>query len=106
MEFVIESSGVRCQNLSESGGPTWSLLQRVVVSIVVTCQRVVGPCGVCYREWSGVCCRDLLENSGRTTEAQLGRLVEQNSSLSQQSKRSLDVFEVVDGLTIVGCLRH
>ena len=54
----------------------------------------------------GVRCRDLPRSSGRTAEARLGRLVERNSSLSQQSKRSLDVFEVADGLTVVGCLRH
>ena len=37
-----------------------------VVSVVVTCQRMVGPCGVCYGEWSGVRCCDLLENGGAT----------------------------------------
>ena len=25
-----------------------------VVSVVATCQRVVGPYEICYREWSGV----------------------------------------------------
>ena len=64
------------------------------------------PRGVCYREWSGVRCRDLSESSDRTAEAWLGRLVERNSSLSQQSKRSSDVSKVADGLTIVGCLRR
>ena len=73
------------------------------MSVVVTCRRVVGPHGVCYREWSGVRCRDLSESSGRMAEARLGHLVEWNSSLSQQSKRSSDVFEVADGLTMVGC---
>ena len=63
-------------------------------------------------ESSGVHCRDLPESGGATwsllriAEAQLGRLVEWNSSLSQQSKRSSGVSEVADGLTIVGCLRH
>ena len=71
-----------------------SITESGVVSIVATCQRVVGPHGVCYREWSGVRCRDLSESSGQTAEARLGHLVERNSSLSQQSKRILDVFEV------------
>ena len=99
-----------------------------VVSVVATCQRVVGPRGVCYREWSGVrCrdlpesggatwnllqrvewgsghCRDLPESSGLTAEARLGRLMERNGSLSQQSRRSSDVSEVADESTIVGCL--
>ena len=75
-----------------------------VVSFVATCQRVVKPRGICYREWSGVRCRDLPESSGWTTEARLGRLVERNGSLSQQSKRSSDVSEVADESTVVGCL--
>ena len=77
-----------------------------VVSIVATYQRVVGPHGVCYREWSDIRYRDLLESSGRMAEARLGHLVEQNSSLSQQSKRSSDIFEVADGLTVIGCLKR
>ena len=76
------------------------------MSVVATCWKVVGPHGVCYKEWSGVCCCDLSGSSDRTAEAWLGRLVEQNSSLSQQFKKSLDVFEVAGGLTIVGCLRR
>ena len=84
MEFVTESSGV-CNCL------------------IVGCS---GPHGVCYREWSGIRCRDLSESLGWMAEARLGHLVEQNSSLSQQSKRSSDIFEVADGLTVVGCLRH
>ena len=75
-----------------------------VVSIVATCRKVVGPHGVCYGEWSGVRCRDLPESLGWMAEAWLGRLVGRNSSLSQQSKRSSDVFKIADGLTIVGCL--
>ena len=71
-----------------------------VVSVVVTCQRVVWPCGVCYRGWSDVRCRDLPESSGRMAEARLGHLVEWNSSLSQYSERSSDVFEVADGLLL------
>ena len=58
-----------------------SVTESGVVSIIVTCQRVVGPRGVCYREWSGVRCRDLPESSDRMAEARLGHLVEQNSSL-------------------------
>ena len=76
------------------------------MSVVATCQRVVGPRGVCYREWSGVRCHDLSESSGRMAEARLGHLVERNSSKSQQSKRSSDVFEVTDWLTVVGCFRR
>ena len=64
------------------------VIENRMVSVVATCRRVVGPRGVCYREWSGVRCRDMPESSGWTTEAQLGCLVEWNSSLSQQSKRS------------------
>ena len=64
------------------------------------------PRGACRGEWSGVCCRDLSESLDRTAEARLGHLMERNSSLSQQSKRSSDVFEVADGLTVVGCLRR
>ena len=30
------------------------VMESGVVSVVVTCQRVVGPHGICYREWSGV----------------------------------------------------
>ena len=81
-----EWSGIRCRDLPENGGATWSLLRRV--------------------EWGSVHCRDLLESLGLTAEARLGRLMERNGFLSQQSKRSSDVFEVVGGLTIVGCLRH
>ena len=36
----------------------------------------------------------------------LGRLVKRNGSLSQQPKRSSDVFEVADESTVVGCLRR
>ena len=60
----------------------------------------LGPRGVCYREWSDVRYRDLPKSSGRMTEARLGRLVEQNSSLSQQSEKSSDIFEVADGLLL------
>ena len=65
-----------------------------------------GPRGVYYGEWSGVRCRDLPGSLDRMVEARLGCLMEQNSSLSQRSKRSSDVFEVVDRLIVVGCLRH
>ena len=58
---------------------------------------VVGPREICYGEWSGVRCRDLSGSSGQMAEARLGCLVERNSSLSQQSKSSSDVFEVADG---------
>ena len=75
------------------------------MSVVATCRRVMGPRGVCYREWSGVRCRNLLESPDRTAEARLGCLTKRNSSLSQQSKRSSDVFKIADGLTVVGCLR-
>ena len=64
---------------------------------------MVGPHGVCYGEWSDVRCHDLPGSLGRTAEARLGHLVEQNSSLPQQSKRSSDIFEVADELTVVGC---
>ena len=37
-------------------------------------------------------------------EARLGYLVERNSSLSQQSKRSSNIFEVADESTVVGGL--
>ena len=37
-----------------------------VVFVVVTCRKVVGPHGVCYREWSGVRCHDLLASGGAT----------------------------------------
>ena len=77
-----------------------------VVSVVMTRRRVVGPHGVCYREWSGVSCCDSPESLGRMAEARLGRLVEWNSSLSQQSKKNSDVFEVADESTVVGCLRR
>ena len=77
-----------------------------VVSAVVTRQRVVGPCRVCYREWSDVRCHDLSESSGRTVQARFGCLVEWNSSLSQQSKKSSDVSKVADGLTVVGSFRY
>ena len=76
------------------------------MSVVATWWRVVGPRGVCYKEWSGVYCRDLPGSLDRTAEAWLGRLVERNSSLSQQFKKSSDIFEVAGGLTIVGCLRR
>ena len=72
------------------------------MSVVATCRRVVGPRGVCYREWSGVRCPDLPESSSWMAEARLERLVERNSSLSQQSKRRSNVSEVADGLTVVG----
>ena len=85
MEFVIESE---------------------VVSVVATYQRVVGPREICYREWSGVRCRDLPESSDRMVEARLGRLMEQTDSLSQQSKRGSDVFEVADESIVVRCLGH
>ena len=61
------------------------------------------PCGVCYGEWSGVRYRDLLGSLGWMVEARLGRLVERGGSLS---KRSSDVSEVADVLTMVGCLRR
>ena len=77
-----------------------------VVSVVVTCQRVVESRGICYREWSGVHYRDLPENSDLTAEARLGCLMEQNGSLSHQSRRSSNVFEVADGSTVVGCLER
>ena len=51
-------------------------------------------------------CRDLPESSGLTAEARLGCLMERNGSLSLQSKRGSDVFEVADESTIVGCLRY
>ena len=94
-----------------------------VVSIVVTCQRVVEP-----REWSDVCCCDLSESSGAirnllqkveqgsghyhdlpesldlSARARLGHLMERNGSLSRRSRRSSDIFEVTDESTIVGCL--
>ena len=82
------------------------VMESGVVSIVATCQIVVGPHGICYREWSDVRCRDLPESSGWTAEARLGYLVERNDSLSQQSKRSSDVLEVADESTVVGCLRR
>ena len=75
-----------------------------VVSIIVTCQRVVGPCGICYKEWSGVCCRDLPESLGWTAEARLGCLREWTGSLSQQSKRGSDVSEVADESIVIECL--
>ena len=75
-----------------------------VVSVVATCQRVVGPRGICYREWSGVRCRDLSESSDRMGEARLGRLMERTGSLSQQSKRGSDVSEVADESIVIGCL--
>ena len=37
-----------------------------VVSVVMTRRRVVGPHGVCYREWSGVRYQDLSESGGAT----------------------------------------
>ena len=77
-----------------------------VVTVVVTCQRVVGPCGIYYREWSDVCCCDLSESSGWTAKARLGRLVQWNGSLSQQSKRSSDVFMVADESTVMECFRR
>ena len=79
-----------------------SIIESGVVSVVATCRRVVGPHGVCYREWGGVRCCNLLGSSGWTVEARLGCMVGRNSSLSQQSKRRSDVFEVTDGLTVVG----
>ena len=82
------------------------VMESGVVSVVATCQRVVRPRGIYYREWSDVRCRDLPESSGWTAEARLGCLVEQNGSLSQQSKRNSDVSEVADESTVVGCLRR
>ena len=29
-------------------------MESEVVSVVVTCQRVMEPRGICYREWSGI----------------------------------------------------
>ena len=49
-------------------------------------------------------CRDSPESSGLMAEAWLGRLMEWNGSLSQQSRGSLNVFEVADASIIVGCL--
>ena len=39
-------------------------------------------------------CRDLPESSGLMAEARLEHLMERNGSLSQQSRRSLDVSKV------------
>ena len=66
-----------------------------VVSVVATCQRV---------EWGSGHCRDLPESSDLTVEARLGRLMEQNGSLSLQSKRRSDVSEVADESTIIETL--
>ena len=77
-----------------------------VVSIIVTYQRVVGPHGIYYREWSDVRCHDLPESSDWMAEARLGRLMERTGSLSQQSKRGSNIFEVADESTVVGCLGH
>ena len=49
-----------------------------VVSVIATCQKVVGPREIYYREWSGVHYRDLSESSGQTAEARLGRLMERS----------------------------
>ena len=57
-------------------------------------------------EWGSGHYRDLLESSGLTVEARLGHLMERNGSLSLQSKRGSDIFEVADESTIVGCLKH
>ena len=62
------------------------------------------PRGVCYGEWSGVHYHDLPESSGLMAEVRLGCLMEQNDSLSLQSKRSSNVFKVADESTVVGCL--
>ena len=70
----------------ESDGAMWNLLQRV--------------------ELGSGHYRDLPESSGLTVEARLGRLMEWNGSLSLQSKRSSNIFEVADGSIIIGCLRH
>ena len=77
-----EWSGVHYRGLPESGGATWNPLQRV--------------------EWGNGHYRDLLESSDLTAEARLESLMEWNGSLSQQSERSSDVFEVANGLTVVG----
>ena len=55
-------------------------------------------------EWGSGHCHDLPESSDLTVEARLGRLMEQNGSLSLQSKRSSDVSEVADESIVVGCL--
>ena len=110
-------------HISQQFRATRSLLQRVVAS-----GGRSGPCGVCYREWSGVHCRDLPESGvatwnllqrvewgsghyrdlpeslGRMVEARLGRLMERTGSLSQQSKRGLDVSEVTTSLLLSGAL--
>ena len=97
--------------MSRLAGEWWGHVEYVtesgVVFVVVTCRRVVGPRGVCYREWSSVRCRDLPESSGWTIEVWMGCLRERTGSLSPQSKRGSDVFEVADESTIiVGCLGH
>ena len=81
-----EWNGVRCRDLPESDGAMWNLLQRV--------------------EWGSGHCRDLPESSGLTAEARLERLVKRNGSLSLQSKRGSDVFEVANESTVVGCLER
>ena len=68
----------------ESDGAMWNLLQRV--------------------ELGSGHYRDLPESSGLSAEARLGCLMEWNGSLSQQSRRSSDIFEVADESTVVGCL--
>ena len=79
-----EWSGIHYCDLPESGGATWNLLQRV--------------------EWGSGHYRDLLESSDPSAEVRLGCLMEWNGSLSHQPRRSLDIFEVADGSTVVVCL--
>ena len=89
-----------------------------------------GPHGVCYREWSGVCCRDLPESGGDmrnplqrveqgsghcrdlpessdlSAGARLGYPMKRNGSLSCRSRRSSDIFEAADESTVVRRLRR